>query len=443
GNASVLTSFASERVLPWITEVPSQSVAEIAAFDPADPDIAVTEAFAFVDPAVDGDLGQRIQNVGDIDGDGLDDLVASAFDGAGSPKIAIFYSSTGDLSAPVIINGPSSSLFGWRIRGGNIDGTAPNDLMITAPTTDTSDGSGSGGASGGAVYIWWGANGGIRTDSASDSRLPSIRPDVTILGEAGEFIGFDAQVADVDANDSDDVVFVSRSTFGFSGGDRARFPGAPALFYLDTSAVYTGSPAPLARPDFIIDPTSVSSGGFLELEAGDYNGDGSGKAELVVIDRFVDGTNAASGEAYVFEGGAITGRITPDIGPPVVAPLLQILRGDGRVNELIGQSHHTMANPSGSGPDWLILSTVTYDQVYVFSGTDGGLLQDAGTLSPSVSVTDNAFGIALCSNFNAASGQVDLFVTDTNPAQAAGDPARAFFFEFDGTSLVERSVVTG
>ncbi|MEL6544288.1 MAG: hypothetical protein AAFQ82_06655, partial [Myxococcota bacterium] len=141
--------------------------------------------------------------------------------------------------------------------------------------------------------------------------------------------------------------------------------------------------------------------------------------------------------------GAITGRITPDIGPPVVAPLLQILRGDGRVNELIGQSHHTMANPSGSGPDWLILSTVTYDQVYVFSGTDGGLLQDAGTLSPSVSVTDNAFGIALCSNFNAASGQVDLFVTDTNPAQAAGDPARAFFFEFDGTSLVERSVVTG
>ncbi|MEL6544142.1 MAG: hypothetical protein AAFQ82_05920, partial [Myxococcota bacterium] len=320
GNASVLTSFASERVLPWITEVPSQSVAEIAAFDPADPDIAVTEAFAFVDPAVDGDLGQRIQNVGDIDGDGLDDLVASAFDGAGSPKIAIFYSSTGDLSAPVIINGPSSSLFGWRIRGGNIDGTAPNDLMITAPTTDTSDGSGSGGASGGAVYIWWGANGGIRTDSASDSRLPSIRPDVTILGEAGEFIGFDAQVADVDANDSDDVVFVSRSTFGFSGGDRARFPGAPALFYLDTSAVYTGSPAPLARPDFIIDPTSVSSGGFLELEAGDYNGDGSGKAELVVIDRFVDGTNAASGEAYVFEGGATTGGPISGVIRPVIAP---------------------------------------------------------------------------------------------------------------------------
>ncbi|MEM6730525.1 MAG: hypothetical protein AAF658_03165, partial [Myxococcota bacterium] len=451
GNRSDLRASPAQRVIPWLTDVPGQAVADIFAFDPAVPDIVEDPSvFAYEDPTSGGDLGQRVQNVGDIDGDGLDDLVASAFTPSSGQKVAIFYSSVGDFSSPTFITGPSSSLFGWRVRGGNIDGVAPNDLVITSLTLDTSDGSGNGGASGGAVYIWWGANGGIRTDASTDARLPSINPDVAILGPAGGLIGSDVVVADVDSQPGDDIVFARLTPYGFSGGSRSRFPGSPptpSVFYLDTSGVFTGSPAPQARPDLIIDRVPGNSGASLGLVAGNFDGDANGKSELVVIDRNAtsrDTGQAAAGEAYVYEGGLVEGNIVPNIGPPVVAPVTQVLTHLGRSTEAFGQGYVAFPSPSGTGPDWLALASVTFDEVVLFRGVQGAPLEKLSTLlEPTIAVSTDAFGLAMCAATDPVTGGGTLMVTDVTFSLPSGTLARGYYYEWDGSALAERSILQG
>ncbi|MEO1172998.1 MAG: FG-GAP repeat protein, partial [Myxococcota bacterium] len=115
----------------------------------------------------------RVLNLGDMDGDGRDDLAAARSTSTGQ-AVWLFFSTDDDLSTPsVIIDGPTTGnpRFGWALAAGDIDDDGLNDLAISAREKDAV----------GAIYVWWGVAGvGIRRDlaqSALRGDLPSVNPD--------------------------------------------------------------------------------------------------------------------------------------------------------------------------------------------------------------------------------------------------------------------------
>lgn len=229
-----------------------------------------------------GSFGGRVQAVGDVNGDGYDDLAAAAREG--TLNVHVYFGGAGasfDGVTDAVLVGEGTGELGLSLRGaGDVNGDGFDDLLLGEPSRGL-----------GQVRLFFGA------------RSFDAEADVVFAGGvAGDGFGMAlAGMGDLNGDGYDDLAIGAPAT---TIEDPNQVPTRPppvaagrVYFFLGGAAIDTKAVASLSGTSYGESFGSVLSGG------GDLNGDGF--ADAVVATPDLSPENAVSGgKLHVLFGGA-------------------------------------------------------------------------------------------------------------------------------------------
>jgi hypothetical protein len=236
----------------------------------------------FLGEADDDYIGERAVAAGDVDGDGLADVLLGAMgqDGAHSNAGAV-YVVLGPASGEIDLSSADAKLSGvaagdWAgrsVASGDVDGDGTGDILIGAIGPDT------GGPNGGAAFL-------VLGPVTGDSDLSSS--EAVFLGGDRDFVGNSVVAGDIDGDGFDDVLL---------GGDREgeRVPGKVFLVFGPASGEIT-----LSAADATFLGEADRDHASWSLAAGDANGDGMKDILIGAYGSDLGGVDA--GAAYLLYG---------------------------------------------------------------------------------------------------------------------------------------------
>jgi hypothetical protein len=294
-----------------------------------------THAWQYTNDEAYSFFGSDVTFLGDISGDGYDDVAvgAPADDGVvavNAGAVRVFCGHAVGLSMTPCWVGLGNQLggsFGFTVEGGDVNGDGFGDLIVGAPDFD-----GEAGVDEGAVFVYHGGVAGLPILGAS-----------TIVYGGTEFARFGYDVAsggnvDGDADGYEDVL-VSEPDFSDGEGRVRLFLGsADGMSETDTWSYASG--APLARLGHSVDI------------AGDTNGDGFD--DLIIGVPWFDDLAPDQGQALVFFGSdsgiaeapdwIFLGLQTGGLAGAAVAGVGD-LDGDGTADVIVAASHAEFDQP--------------------------------------------------------------------------------------------------
>jgi hypothetical protein len=270
------------------------------------------DGFIIQGDAADDNAGFSTSNAGDVNGDGIDDLIVGSrrgddggdnageayviFGKPGATRNAIDLSSLGDEG--FIIQGDRAGDSAGRSvsAAGDVNADGIDDLIVGASGGDD------GGVNAGEAYVIFGKLGATR----GNIDLSTFGNDGFIIqgDAAGERTGFSVSSAgDVNSDGIDDLIVGAPSSDadGFNTGK------AYVIFGKEGATRGTIDLSSLGSDGFTIQGSAVGDrAGFSVSSAGDVNSDGSD--DLVVGAHRGPGSSVVAGEAYVIFGKAGTTR---------------------------------------------------------------------------------------------------------------------------------------
>lgn len=303
------------------------------------------------------ELGSGIEGIGDADGDGIPDVAASGPSGSG---VAYIYSGRDGRVLQSFRSARKDELFGNHISGvGDFDGDGHADLIIGAPGREGES------TNPGHAYVY----------SGKDGRLL-----FTLSGERpGDAFG--------------------SAVAGYSKGKQNYLVvGAPLAGRDRHGRVYVYENG-AAAPKFVIDADATGNalGAMFVSVLG--NTDGGGSHDIFVSDW----TNAANGPS--------TGRIYVHSGSS--GERLMTLTGE-TAGDGFGTSKSTAGDVDGDGHEDLIVGAWQYGQVaqsagraYLYSGKDGHLMKTFTCRIPGDTFGFDAVGLGDVDG----DGMADLLIT--------------------------------
>ena len=318
--------------------------------------------------------GNSVSSAGDVNGDGLDDLIVAAYHGNDGGSRAgeayVIYGVAGATRGTVDLTGLSPS-DGFIIQGdaagdwtgsgvssaGDVNGDGINDLIVGAYLSDV------GGVDSGQAYVIYGKTGAIR--GTLDLTGLSANDGFAIQGDAaGDWVGRSVSSAgDLNGDGLADVIV------GAPGADGGGVDAGAAYVIYGKAGFARGTvdlTALSASDGFIIQgDTAGDLAGPAVSTAGDVNGDGID--DLIVGAQFGDDGGTDAGEAYVILGGSVSGfgEVVDLTG--LAKPFGFVIQGDA-AGDHVGYSVSSAGDVNGDGIDDLIVGA-RY-------GDDGGI--DAG-----------------------------------------------------------------
>lgn len=324
-------------------------------------------------------FGWLMENLGDLDADGVDDFAVTApandDGGADAGKVYVYSGATGSLVRSV--TGTAGERFGAGVDlAGDINGDGTGDLIVGAP----------GGATGRAV-IYSGANG---------AQLRSIAGPT-----AGEQFGFAvARAGDVNNDQVDDVIVGAPSA---AGGGRAY--------------VYSGANGTLLQT---LTPAAGGAGfGSSVGGPGDLNGDN-------FDDLLVGAPNTGGGGRVYVLSGASGAMLYPSIAPDATGGSLGNfwlespgdLDSDG-VPDIFAADITNRALGSNSGRAY-VYSGATGETIHVLDGTRSG----------------EQFGIGRGADDANGDGIRDIFVAGWLSSEGASTAGKGYLFSGGSGALL-------
>ncbi len=254
--------------------------------------------------------GTSVSAAGDINGDGLDDLIVGAGEANGaagnsyvvfgtSSSAAINLSTIAAGTGGFVINGESAAdRSGWSVdSAGDVNGDGLVDLIVGARSSDPG-----GDSNAGRSYVVFGQTG---TTAVELSAIAAGTGGFVINGEgAGDFSGAAvANAGDVNGDGLADLIVGARFGDTDSDTDAGR---SYVVFGTTSSSAIDLSTITAGTGGFVINgETAGDESGWSVASAGDVNGDGF--ADMIIGARFSDpGGRTDAGRSYVVFGKAGT-----------------------------------------------------------------------------------------------------------------------------------------
>jgi len=253
-------------------------------------------------------LGRSVSSVGDVNGDGFDDIIVGAHqnaDAAATAGAAYIFFGAGNLSGTKSLGGGESAdvtilgkagvdRLGDAVSGvGDVNGDGFDDVIVGAYFNDDGPGTGAG-----AAYIFFGASDLSGTKSLGEGQSA----DVTILGKvANDNLGdVVSGVGDVNGDGFDDIIVgapLNDDGPGTGAGAAYIFFGASDLS--GTKSLGEGQSADIT----ILGKADSDNLGGAVSGAGDVNGDGF---DDIIVGAHLndDGPGNSAGAAYIFFGAS-------------------------------------------------------------------------------------------------------------------------------------------
>ena len=278
-------------------------------------------------------FGYDLNMAGDVNGDGLNDLIIGGYGFSGNKGKAYLF--LGDTCRPGLMESWSAEgsstndLFGTHVNtAGDVNNDGFDEIIVGASGVNSSKGK---------VYLYQGSQIG-----------PSPNETWSFDGEAAmSFLAASSYAGDVNNDGFDDIIVGSPGYDGFRG-----------KVYLFNGS----STGPVTTPSWTA--TGESTGnyfGHCVSEAGDVNGDGY---DDVLVST--DGYNGNMSKAYVYHGGPQGLSQNPDW-----------TGSDNIQGSVYGYSSSTAGDVNGDGFDDIIIGALGYSasmgKAYLYLGSPSGL----------------------------------------------------------------------
>jgi hypothetical protein len=348
--------------------------------------------------SADDQLGISVNAAGDVNDDGIADVVVGAFqddpNGADSGTAFVVFGATSGFAATLdpstlngtngfIINGETSLDNAGRSvsSAGDFNGDGFADVLIGASAADGSA------AASGSAYVVFG-HGGVFTSSLNLSALTGADGFKLNGIDAGDRAGLTVSAAgDVNGDGLDDLLVAADR--GNPNGTRS---GETYLVFGQSVVSASINLSALAGADgFVLNGIDAQDRSATSIRAaGDVDGDGF--SDFIIGAFLADPNGGESGESYLVFGADFSDAVTHQ-GSALADGLLGTGGADvivaGRGNDMVTGSGGADVILAGQGDDEVVIGDITFKRVDGGSGADTLKLDGTGLTLDLTSIADS------------------------------------------------------
>ena len=349
----------------------------------------------YLSPTGGTTAGTSVAGPGDVNGDGLNDVLLGAPGAGTSGSVYLFLGSAGlsgiSVQDAVFSTATAGENFGQAVAGaGDINGDGYGDFVVGAPAYA---------ANKGRVYVSLGTAVLVST---------AYTPQIIDGAVAGDQFGSSLSGGDANGDGYGDVL-VGAPAYSSSTGRAYAYYGSPA-------ALLTTPTATLAEPS----AANNNLFGISTASAGDVNGDGYGD---VLVGA--SGTSSNRGQVYLYLGSATGLATTPTVLIGVTA------------NNYFGFSVAGASDVDGDGYSDVLVGAYgtsgNQGRAYLYRGSASGLVGTPTALIEPGAASGNNFGFSVAGAGDVdGDGYADVLVG----AYLSSNQGRAYLYRGSSTGLV-------